>query len=263
METHFEKYLSESLKNFQECAGKSLSPQKVMELFFPKKVAVFTDELLIKKGRRNAIVMAGPSCCGKTTWAREFIENHKDFILISMDKCTAQEIRSLPMNEVKSIYEGKRCVDDYGNGTFGKMIAAGHPNIILDGNWMSITARSALLKALDECGYHIILCVMSPKQDSYDKRVESRVFTIMCSEILGIDLSAAMDGADLVEMCARAVGCSKENLKKILRSQPSFKERLKFQYFMLDQEKEKSDFENQLDTHLIFLGADELVLMEI
>ena len=263
--TCFEKYLLDSFHKVYQYEGKAMEPREVMKVFFPEKVATVTEELELQKDRKNAIVLVGPSCSGKTTFAKKFVEEHEEFVLVSIDKCAAEDIKELDQYTLFEMAFGlsEISTDDLGNRRFGQMLEAGHKNIIIDGSWMHVNSRGALFKTLDDMNYHTIIFLILPDHKSYQEKVESRVYEIIAAEKLGLDLSMALDGFDFVKRYADILGCTVEEVKQLFKHSDKYMEVFIRENFLLDDEVAQANFEGQIPTGIILLGADELINMDI
>ena len=255
--TRFEKEISESFVKSDESFGKTLSPQEVMELFFPRKTAEFSDDLNLQQNRRNAIIPVGPYCSGKTTFAKKFLEEHKDFVLVSLDKCAVEEMNDFDEFELFTMSD--RTSRELGNRSFGEMIAAGYKNIVVDGNWMDVNSRGALLKTLDYYNYHTIIYLIMPDLEDYKGRVKSRVYDILCSRELGLDLQSVLERDDLVQTYADTCGYTVEEAKNELEASDEFQEIFESEWNSALSELFNSNFIAQLQGTIIFFGADELI----
>lgn len=263
--TCFEKNLAESFANIDKFMGKVMMPLEVMDAFFPKKVAKPVEEPTFDEKRKNAIILVGPSCCGKTTYALKFVKEHPNFTLVSMDKCAAEEMKDFDEFEMftMALGVGDRTTDDLGNRAFGEMLAAGHKNIIIDGNWMHVNSRGALLKTLDYYNYHTVIYLILPEGNDYTDRIESRVFEIIAAKELEVDLACILDGVDVVKKYADSIGLSVEKAKEKIRNSIDFPVSFAKECMMLNDEIAESNFASQMPTRIIFLGADELMKLEI
>ena len=263
--TSFEKYLSESFDKVYEYEGRAMEPQEVMKVFFPEKIASFSTDLNIQEDRKNAIILVGPSCCGKTTFAKKFVKEHEGFVLVSMDECAVKDMEEMSRYEIFLMAFGLENVstDDLGNQKFGQMLEAGHKNIIIDGSWMHVNSRGALLRALDDMGYHTILLLILPNSEDYKRKVDSRVMELIAAEKLDKKITCVLDGFDLIKAYADKLGCTVEEVKQLMRLSDEYMELFMRENIMLDNEIKQANFESQIPTGIILLGADELIQMDI
>ena len=93
MKTRFERYLEDSIIQYKSLMGKVVTGEVVMEAFFPKKTAKKVKTFVPKEKGMNAIIVVGPPCSGKTTFARKYAEEHPEFKLISLDTCALEEMK--------------------------------------------------------------------------------------------------------------------------------------------------------------------------
>ena len=255
--TRFEKEISESFVKSDENLGKTLSPQEVMEIFFPKKKAKFSDDLNLHQNRRNAIIPVGPYCSGKTTFAKKFLEEHKDFVLVSLDKCAVEEMNDFDEFELFTMSD--RTSRELGNRPFGEMIAAGYKNIVVDGNWMDVNSRGALLKTLEYYNYHTIIYLIKPEEKAYIQMIKSRVYDILCARELGLELSSVLERENLLQTYADKCGCTVEAAKAELKASDEFLYTYASEWDSVLSELANSNFKDQLYGNIFCFGADELI----
>lgn len=258
-ETKFERNLEESFDAFDRTVGKYLTLKEVMDAFFPNKVAKMIGPY-IPDSDKNAIILVGPSCAGKTTAALEFVKLYKDFVIVSMDKCAAEELEG--MNEV-DLFNMRFEADDLtrsklGNRRFGQMLEAGHKNIIVDGNWMHINARGALLKTLDSEGYKTTIILVYPTPEEMLKRIERRICDVIAANLTGIPIAEHMNGVNLPREFADKIGVTEEEARAIIMSCREFKIRYDLEVRKIQDELDNSNFQNQIDCSTILLGTDQV-----
>ena len=259
MKTRFEKLLEESIQMFYMTVGKPISLQKVMYAFFPYKYAKFVTEYK-PDAKKNAVVLVGQSCSGKTTFALNFIKKHPDFVIVSMDECAAKELETKTAEEVFAMGFGVNGMskDDLGNRRFGQMLEAGHKNIIVDGNWMHINSRGALLKALDAEGYKTTLFMFYPTPQQQEKRVRHRLYDVIASERTGIRLVERLKGVDILKKYADMIGVTIDEAKRMIEQEEGFEKRMAMEIWMLKKELKGSNIQSQIDNGAMYLGADQL-----
>lgn len=263
--TCFERHLDVSFRRSDKLLGRGMTVEQVMKAFFPDKVAEQVSELTIREDQKNAIILVGPSCCGKTTYARRFVKEHKDFVLVSMDKCAAEDMSGYSEFSLIAMAFGLqgKSPDDLGNRRFGRMLEAGHKNIIIDGNWMHVNSRGALLKTLQELNYHTSIYVIVPEEGPYLEKVGNRVCELISARRLGKDPATLLDGADMIGALAKKYGISAESAKVMIEMTEEYDDLFDHQCDMLNLELDDTSFNDQLGSGIIFLGADELALLNI
>ena len=259
MKTRFEKLLEESIQMFYMTRGKPLTLHEVMNAFFPQKFAKFITEYR-PNAKKNAVVLVGPSCSGKTTFALNFVKEHPDFVLVSMDECAAKELETKTAKEVFAIGLGVNGMskDDLGNRRFGQMLEAGHKNIIVDGNWMHINSRGALLRALDAEGYNTTLFMFYPTPQQQEKRIRHRLYDVIASERTGIRIVESLKGVDILKKYADMLGVTVDKAKRMIEQEEDFAKKMDVEIWMLTQELKNSNIQPQIDYGVLYLGADQL-----
>lgn len=243
--TIYEENLKATYAAFDKYQGAELNGE-TLPLFFPSKVAMPVTRLSLFPYRKNAIILVGQSCIGKTTFAREFIKAHPVWTYISMDECTDF---SKPEDEFSGV------------DIFGKKLEKGYPNILIDGGWLYITARGALLKTLEELGYHtcIFLCTISERD--HLSRIQERCLEFLVPSIIHIPPADMFKKPSPIERLAKEYNLSVEETKKRLCKHPNFKESFNRDVRVSQEELVNSNYIAQISSGLIFYGADELLIV--
>lgn len=169
--TLFERNFESVTREFIKLAGKNVTAIKLSKTFF---YGLTTPSPLIEvytpaPNTKNAIILIGPSCCGKTTYAKQFVESHPNFKYLSMDDCAIQEALINKISSSTDLYES-----NLGFSEFGKTLEKEN-NLIIDGGWLPINSRSALIKTLRQLGF--TTCAFSflhYSNEEYLKRIQSR-----------------------------------------------------------------------------------------
>lgn len=262
-ETLFEQYLKKSYRKSEELEGKTMSTEEVGEAFFPTKVAKLVQKYKPKKGNKNAIVLLGPSCCGKTTFGKEFVKQRPFFQFMSMDKCAIEEMENMTEEEMALMMMGlgSKTSDDMGNRRFGQMLEKGHNNIIIDGGWTDVNSRGALLHTLEDLEYNTCIFLFSQSEDVYDKRVRSRVCELIAAKYINMSAAEILRGVNVLYLYAKRKGIRVATAKDLIMQSNEFKNSMERQYGMLANELQKSNYYSQIAMNIIMLGADELYVI--
>ena len=254
MKQIFERNLEEATITIQSLLGTMVQESQILELF-GGKVATTTNEFVPDLKKKNAIVMVGKSCCGKTTFAEKFVKKHPEFKIVSMDKCAFEEMSSLNRNElILLLYT--RGVEEMGLSSFSKHLERGK-QVIIDGGWMHLNSRIALIKTLRELGYTItILDFLGIPEAEYQKRVEGRALQNIATDLLKIDMLIHPYGYDFVQAFASKYHITKSEAEVKLRSHPSFREVLSKLVEDLKQEESEVILDVQIKYGWLAFGAD-------
>ena len=263
-ETLFERYLKKSYQGVEELTGHKLSTKEVSQAFFPNKVAIPIVKYKPRKENKNAIVLLGPSCSGKTTFGKEFVKQRPFFQFVSMDMCAIEEMEEMTEIERMLMMYGasSKSPDDMGNRRFGQMLENGHRNIIIDGGWTDVNSRGALLHTLEDLGYRTCIFLFTPSKEEFDERVRSRVCELIAVRHLNMDVSEILRGGNVLNVYAKKIKTSVSEAKERIVNSNEFENSLKRQYGMMVAELQKSGYFSQLAMNIIFLGADELHVIE-
>ena len=151
--TLFERNFEVATKRQLEIANRPMSALEMAKLFFDDAIFLPTrlENYVPAKGQKNAIVLLGQSCVGKSTYAKEFIKTHPEFQFVSMDECADRELRKTR----RILCFGMNIMaNTLGFKEFGQLLEQGE-NLIIDGNWLHLNSRGALIKTLRSLGYKI------------------------------------------------------------------------------------------------------------
>ena len=260
MKTVFERYLEDSVRTFTRVYGKPMTTEILYE-FFPKKIAYITQEINLDSNRKNAILLLGKSCCGKTTLAKEFCKKYPEFTHISMDECSIRDLETIPEEERFRYFINEDLRNSIGNHRFGNMIANG-TNIIVDGGWGYMNARGAILKTLDYYGYYTIIVSMTLIPNNLlAKRREKRVLNGLAKELLNNSDVDYYD-KDYVQIFADKNSMSYDNAVKELRKTPNYKLEMLRSNLSYQEDDAGACWEAQKQNGLFFYGADAIYFVE-
>ncbi len=176
-----------------------------------------------KKKDKNAVIVLGYSGNGKSTWIESFRRANPDYEVISMDS-VARSLGEYPKkSEVVRI--------------FGEKLEKAHDeekNIIVDGNFLNLLTRSALLDTLKTYDYQVNLV-----------DITDNVLRVLPQRIL--DVTASRLNYPI----------TKENIDRVLESE-EFKKARKEVIDFYNDEKRRSYFDEQISYGVVGLGADHL-----
>lgn len=114
------------------------------------------NELVADEEKTTAIIVYGLSCSGKTTLSKQLGEELGAEV-ISMDLL---EMNAMLENPTKVHDVAK--IDDISNNKMSELLrkyGSEHKTVIVEGQYVTIHARAAVLKALELCGYNQIIGV--------------------------------------------------------------------------------------------------------
>lgn len=259
MKTVFDRYLEESEKLVRRYYGKLIT-YEILFQFFPKKIATPTPNIRLNSEKKNAILLVGKSCCGKTTFARGFCQKHLDFSYISMDDCALRDLELMSQEEQNEYCQDAKFLYTLGSCRFGNMIATGN-NIIIDGGWGHINAIGAVLKTLEFFDYYTTIISMTHIPDSlHFERREKRVLNNLAKEILNI--SSSDYTKDYITIYARNNFLSYENAIKQLRKSPGYEKSMLLDHLLKKKEDRGAMWEFQEENNLFRIGADAIYYQE-
>ena len=259
-ETLFERYLAESERKVAELQGIQTTSLDILEAFFPRKAAKQVDKYHPCKNQKNAVILVGPSCCGKSTYAREFIKRRPFFKLVSMDECAIDDLENMNVIDLFLMMNGRDTAspDDLGNRRFGRMLEKGYRNIIIDGCWLHVNSRGALLRTLEDLGYHTCLFICEIDEEVHSDRIRRRSCEIVASRRLLEAPTQTLRKAESLKMYAKKMRMSETRVIKKIEGTREF-----HNCFMQEREKIlaemiNANYSEQFPSYAIFFGADEL-----
>lgn len=256
--TTFERNLMEATEKLIKFGARETSGLEVSKAFFggAEEFPPLLKDYKPEPGKKNAIVLIGLSCTGKSTYAKKFVVEHPDFEYLSMDDCALTE---LAKTGVIMCLDGDIRNNTLGNQEFGERIEKGQ-NLIIDGGWVHINSRSALLKTLKEFGYRVCACVFTNiTRQELIRNVEARITSQMAYEMLKKKPEYA--NKNWVEVYRKESKLSREVAVRSIRSTAKYRRRLIEEINVLAAEKEETDYMMQLETGLIIIGFDAFMVV--
>ena len=259
--TLFEKNVAKSIRDFNTLTGTHVTNQIILNTFFENKMAKMIPSYSGHTLGKQAIVLLGQSCCGKTSFADSFVEEHPEFKVLSMDECAHRHIQTLTIDDLNLLSKifGETVADHLGNTIFGNEIANGE-KLIIDGCWLHVNARSALLKTLHAFGYHIcIFSFLTIPKDAFEVRVVHRAFHTLANRILKVDLLSSPWKFDSVAAFAEKENIPLLEAECVLLRHPDFKQIYQDQLKYLQEELQGSLLNEQIECGWIYMGAEEFM----
>lgn len=187
-------------------------------------------EPTIENPKSNAIIILGFSGNGKTTYINNFIKQNKDYQIASMDELGKKLI--IKYNKIP----GREIVEEFGK-VIEKLTNEGK-NIIIDGFFLNLFTRMALIDTLHEKGYNVTVVDLTK---SINKTLEYRI----------IDETARLLN----------IKPSQNNLFQIIFSKEYKKVRESVLSYYED-EKKRSFIDLQNELNLLEYGADKYLTKE-
>ena len=255
-ETRFERNLKAAPDNLNKLYGTYRTVLDMARLFMGGVyIPKFVNEYSIDERKKTAIVLLGYSCSGKTSYAFDFINSHPEFELLSMDECATKEIMENPM---KYLYGTQNPLkSDAGIRTFGERIEKG-TKLVIDGCWLHINIRCAILKTLRELGYQVIgFSFLNIPQEQYMQRIESRVLQFMAQEKVGG--APTLEPIDWIKEYCEKSGKTRDTVVAELRADKKFEEDKQSEISRIQNEFLTSGIKNQIDSKFVYLGFHQFL----
>ena len=254
----FERNLYEETVKLQAYGGGPISASELNERFFdgkeefPSHIQSYVPE----KDKKNAVVLIGPSCVGKSTYARNFIKMYPEFEYLSMDDCALKELKR---TNIIFCFGNDLWSNTLGNKEFGERIERGR-NLIIDGGWLHINSRSALLKTLKHYGYNVCACIFDNITiEEHARNVEARVLGHLAFEMLKSQQEFC--DKDWIVVYQEENKLSREKAIEILRSSPDYQNKMIQEINILLEEKNDSGYLMQIESGLILAGFDSFMVV--
>ena len=255
--TLFERNFKEATARLLAFDGRPMDVGEVSKIFFngatkiPNRLMTYAP----KKGKKNAIVLIGLSCTGKSTFAKEFIKTHTDFEYLSLDDCALREMEKTNMIVC---FGDDITKNTLGFREFGEKIATGK-NLIIDGGWVHINSRAALLKTLKQFGYNTCACVFCQySQEEYMRNIEARVTAQIAFELLEKD--EIYSDKDWLTIYQEEKKVTREKAVAVIRTNEKYNARLYEEFNVLLNEKQDSAYMVQLESGLMVVGFDSMLI---
>ena len=100
--------------------------------------------------RANAVVLFGFSGNGKSTWISEFVKSNPDYVIVSMD-----EVVNKLHNKYNRKIVSSEIIEGFGNEL--EDVCKSGRNVIIDGSFLNLLTRSALVDTLKTFNYQVNL----------------------------------------------------------------------------------------------------------
>lgn len=250
--TLYERNFNAATNALLKFGDKPIEIRDVVNVFFDgiQKPITVLKKYVPVEGRKNAIILIGQSCTGKSTYAKQFVREHPEFEYVSMDECAIKEVETA---SVIVCYSNNILDSDIGNREFGLTLEKGK-NLIIDGCWLHINSRSALLKTLRQLGYVTCACVFQIPDEVYRSMIVYRSIQNAAREILNGNFS--IEEIDWILKYQEKYKLSRKQAIENIQSTDIFKEELKREKEGIYEEFQTSAFQNQIDSGIIFTSFD-------
>lgn len=156
----FSSNLRDFIKRYDD-VDRKFSPDIMRDWFMSKKTRMQPyHEKMFFGFKKVAVVLVGVSACGKSTFAKKFLEQNKGFKYISFDDCTFEASKEVGYCDVDVTDRTLELLD-------AKFEEYKRHNIVVDGLVTSVEKRAALMKTLQEMRYKTYVIYFT---DEYNKK---------------------------------------------------------------------------------------------
>lgn len=134
---------------------------------------------------KTAILVMGLFHTGKTTYINEFLKSH-DFAVIRFDELFQKGLDKAVKRKYRiEPNDAEELADLHSMNLFGKAIgsnAEAKKSMILEGDWLNMVARAAIVRALKELGYTIyIVSLMDKREEELSKCYQESAINMVLS----------------------------------------------------------------------------------
>lgn len=206
--------------------------------------------------RKTAVVLVGLSACGKSTFAKKFLQKYRGFNYVSFDDCTFEASREVGYSDVD--------VNDRALELLDEMLEINkNSNIIVDGLVVSVEKRAALMKWLHEMKYKIYVIYFT---DEYN---ESHIKYNIVSRSVDHVLHARMVASNpecfvslmnmrlnMLGVHAHNEGITEEEVVLKYCNDPMVREEIRNNYLNYEMERKGMYVEEQEKAGAFMWGAD-------
>lgn len=199
-----------------------LSMSKISKLTIPKKTS---------KEDKHAVVMFGFSGNGKTTWINNFCHDNQDYIVLSMDSVVMDLGCKLgrKVNTVEILAAFSEKIDE---------VCPKYNNVIVDGNFLNLLTRMALVDSLHTYDFKVTLVDITP---IFDITIKKRIMS-KASDEMGISIN--------------------EDNDYLYRNDQKYQEVEQEIIDFHNQEKENANYEEQKMYDVIPFGIEEIIVVD-
>lgn len=251
---------SDNLRDFiakYNDAGGTFAPDTMQSWFQTKKTRMQAyHEKMFFGLRKTAVVLVGVSACGKSRFAKEFLEKHKGFEYISFDECTFDA-------EAEVNYSGEDVTDRALELVDKKFERFKGSNILVDGLVVSIEKRAALMKTLREMRYKIYVIYFT---DEYNEsHIKYNVIARSVDHVLYAKMVAS-DPANfaflmslnfnMLEVHANKEGITEAEVVAKYCNDPMVRQEIQVNYINYETERKTFCVEAQEAAQAFMWGAD-------
>ena len=205
---------------------------------------------------KTALVLVGTSASGKTTFAKEYVSRNKNWDYLSMDECYEQVCNegktSLEEADQKMIKEFDRRLAKHKEAK---------KSILVDGEWIDIRTRAALLKTLSDYGYRICMILMNPSAETMSKNLRKRALFATAQKVAvsyakenGIPKDVMFMANNPLEYLSRELKIDTEYLQSWITTSPAFQIEEEMHFNIM--ESEASQIQIQFRDGIMTWGVD-------
>lgn len=252
----FSSNLRDFIKRYDD-VDRKFSPDIARDWFMSKKIRMQPyHEKMFLGFKKVAVVLVGVSACGKSTFAKKFLEQHKGFEYISFDDCTFEASKEVEYRDVDVTDRALELLD-------AKFEEHKRHNIVVDGLVTSVEKRAALMKTLQEMRYKIYVIYFTDEYN--EKHIKYNVIRRSVDHVLHAMMVASDPTKfvflmslrfDMVEARGNAEGLTEEELIAKYINDPLVKQEIKHNYWNYEVEREQMFIEAQEAAKAFMWGAD-------
>ena len=238
-------------------AGGTFDPDTMQCWFTPKKTRMQSHhEKMFFGFRKTAVVLVGVSACGKSSFAKKFMKDHKSFKYISLDDCTFEAEAEVNYSGEDVTARALELVDE-------KFEQYKKSNILVDGLVVSIEKRATIMKTLQEMGYKIYVIYFT---DEYNEsHIKYNIVTRSVDHVLFAKMVASDPdhfalfmsmNLNMIEVHANKEGITEAEVILKYCSDPMVKNEIKLNFINYETERMSFSVEAQEAAKAFMWGAD-------
>ena len=232
--------------------------KKIRRWFYPKQ----TKELMNLKElpKKNALVLIGPDCSGKTTFSEEHKRQNEKCEILSIDGCYEELYKELcESGTVVSEQELETMVIDIIDAKLVKCNAS-NVSIIIDGCWDDMRSRAALFKTLSDCGFKICIVHMNPSLKTVKEMITRRAIFLIAQDMASNYVRSKKVRTDVevikypVKFLSRISHISEQEIEKKIIQSDLFN--LELHELCNHYMEQYNEFKTQQEAGILYAGAD-------
>lgn len=211
---------------------------------------------------RSAVVVCGISGIGKTTFIDDFMSEHPDFVMCSMDEATYRV--AAKFNRMIKPKDESSIMSEFEKDFRNKIRHGG--KVIFDGTFSSIVNRAAVLNTLRALGYttYVIFYSERTMNEMFKKCCLSRAVGIVLSmEYLHLKSDEGKSIADNLEVTKnifkileRETGKTREEFVRSMKDDERVIGFVDYLQDLAEQEKKRNRIQYQLYNRVFTYGTD-------